>query len=204
MSTPRLVLVRHGQSEANVLRYLDTRPPGAPLTAEGRAQAEDLASDLADEPVVAVYASRALRAQQTAAPLAARHGLAVGVLDGVHEVQAGDLEGRNEAGALQRYEDVFALWSERHELDVPMPGGESARQVLDRFLPDARRARAEHPDGTVVLVSHGTAIRLCAPHLVGNPDFLAGLVYLPNTGRIVLETDGDDWRCVEWTGMRLA
>ncbi|SHE67678.1 histidine phosphatase family protein [Streptoalloteichus hindustanus] len=204
MSAPRLVLVRHGQTESNVHRRLDTRLPGPPLTPDGRAQAEDLALDLATEPVVAVYASRAVRAQQTAAPLAARHGLDVRVLDGVHEAQAGELEGRNDAEGLQRYEDVFTAWSERRELDVAMPGGESGRQIVHRFLADARRARAAHADGTVVLVSHGTAIRLCAPHLVGNPDFLAGLVYLPNTGRITLETDGDAWRCVEWTGMRLA
>ena len=39
----RLVLVRHGQSHANVERRLDTRPPGAALTDLGRNQARTFA-----------------------------------------------------------------------------------------------------------------------------------------------------------------
>ena len=32
---PRLILVRHGQTDANVSRALDSRPPGLPLNALG-------------------------------------------------------------------------------------------------------------------------------------------------------------------------
>ena len=39
----RLILVRHGQSLANVERRLDTRPPGAALTDLGREQARTFA-----------------------------------------------------------------------------------------------------------------------------------------------------------------
>jgi broad specificity phosphatase PhoE len=80
------VLARHGQTTANSQNILDTRLPGHPLTEAGHQQAADLAQRLADEPVVAVYASRALRARQTAQPVAARHQRTVQILDGVHEV----------------------------------------------------------------------------------------------------------------------
>ncbi len=73
MTPLRLVLVRHGQTTANALGVLDTRLPGHPLTEHGHQQAADLAQRLAGEPVVGVYASRALRACQTAQPIAARH-----------------------------------------------------------------------------------------------------------------------------------
>src|SRR5919107_4980970 len=96
MAALRLVRARHGQTTANAEGILDTRLPGHPLTEEGHRQAAELADRLADEPVVAVYASRALRAQQTAKPIAARHGLAAQVLGGVHEVFIGDLEGRQQ------------------------------------------------------------------------------------------------------------
>ena len=36
----RLVLLRHGQTQGNVERRLDTRPPGAELTDLGRDQAQ--------------------------------------------------------------------------------------------------------------------------------------------------------------------
>ena len=66
------VIVRHAEKAEE-----DPREPGDPaLTAAGRQRAAVLAATLSDAPVVAVYATGLRRAQQTAAPIAARHGLA--------------------------------------------------------------------------------------------------------------------------------
>jgi len=73
------------------------QPAARPALNElGRAQAEALGAAMAVEPITAVYASTAVRAQQTAAPVAARRGLTVEVVPGVHEVFCGDLEGRSD------------------------------------------------------------------------------------------------------------
>ncbi|HET9254202.1 MAG TPA: phosphoglycerate mutase family protein, partial [Pseudonocardiaceae bacterium] len=64
----RLLLIRHGESLANAEEIMDTRPPGRPLSERGHRQAAELAGRLASEPVVAIYASWAVRAQQTAHP----------------------------------------------------------------------------------------------------------------------------------------
>jgi broad specificity phosphatase PhoE len=77
--TGRLVLARHGETSSNVAHRLDSRPPGAPLTERGHAQAAALAEVFAGQPVVAVLSSVAVRAQQTAAPVAAALGLEVQV-----------------------------------------------------------------------------------------------------------------------------
>jgi len=87
-----------------------------------------------------------------------------------------------------------------------MPGGESGLQVRDRYVDAVSQVRAKHeqahPDGTVVLVSHGGAMRLCAELLADNvPPNLAEAGLIPNTGSIVLETtDGGGWHCVAWAG----
>ncbi|GAA1963143.1 histidine phosphatase family protein [Catenulispora subtropica] len=70
----RLWCLRHGESE-NVTAGAAGAVPAAPLTRRGHAQAAAAASILATEPFSAVYAGTALRAQQTAAPTAAAHGL---------------------------------------------------------------------------------------------------------------------------------
>jgi broad specificity phosphatase PhoE len=206
MSDLRLFLVRHAESEANARRVLDSAPPGLPLTAEGRRQAEDLADDLVSEPVVAVYASTATRAQQTAAPVAARHGLPVHIVDGVQEAFLGELEGRDGLADLQRFEEVYASWY-AGDLDHPLPGGETGQQVIDRFLAALRPIVSGSQDGAVVLVSHGAALRLVGARLAGETTpGLAGTAYLPNTGRIVLRADPDTatgWQCLEWSGMQL-
>jgi probable phosphoglycerate mutase len=196
------MLVRHGQTEANVRRALDSKPPGPPLNLLGQQQAADLAAELADEPIVAVYASTAIRARQTAEPVAAKHGLAVRVVPGAQEVFVGDLEGNIDRPSAEEFFRVFGAWSQG-DLSVPMPGGESGEQARDRFRRVVADIAAEHRDGTVVLVSHGGIIRLLAPILADNvaPD-VTKFALLPNTGRVVLE-DGPAWRCVHWTGQDL-
>ena len=194
----RLVLVRHGQTTANAKGILDTRPPGRPLTEEGHRQAAELAQRLADEPVVAVYASRALRAQQSAQPIAARHGLATLTLDGVHEVFIGDLEGRQTPEAHRSLHALYHAWHSG-DLEAARPGGESGKQVLDRYLADVAAIRSAHRRGTAVLVSHGAAIRLAVVALATNIDgAFAEPRYLANAAMVVLETHATGWRCLRW------
>lgn len=201
----RLVLARHGQTPPNVDHVLDTEPPGPGLTDLGRRQAAELADRLAEEKVVSVHASRALRAQQTAEPLARRHGLAVEVADGTHEIYVGELEKRGDSAALRTFDEVYAQWH-AGRLDVPMPGGETGRQAVERFVGSARRILDDDlTSGAVVLVSHGAMLRLVAARLAANITAAeAEGVYLPNTGLIVLEPDPDattGWRCSQWDGL---
>ena len=190
--TVRLVLVRHGQTDANVIRALDSRPPGAPLNDLGLAQAAALGDRLTTEPVTAVYASRAIRARQTAEPVADVHGLDVAVIDGVQEVAIGDLEGRSDQLAREAFLAVYAAWS-AGDLDARLPGGESAHDLRARFLPAVERVITTARD-TVVLVSHGAAIRLAAAALLGDT---TGAAYVPNTGLVVLRADGG-WTLDHW------
>lgn len=195
----RLVLARHGQTDSNVRKALDSRPPGAPLNGLGQAQATALGKRLAGEPVTAVHASVATRAQQTAAPVAAAHGLDVVVVEGVHEVFCGDLEGRHDTEARERFDAVYGAWW-TGDLDARIPGGESALDLRERFLPAVERI-VEGATGAVVLVSHGAAIRLAAAALLGDT---AETQYVPNTGLVVLRCastgNGAGWALEHWDG----
>jgi broad specificity phosphatase PhoE len=199
----RLVLVRHAQSTANAADILDTRLPGSPLTEQGRQQAAELARRLAYEPVTAVYASRALRARQTAEPIAARHQLAVRVLDGVHEAFLGVFEGRHAPEAHQAWRKVYRAWH-CGELDLAPPGGESGRQVLERYLAAVATIRCRHTGGTAVLISHGAASRLAVTALASNINSrFAEACQLPNAATVVLEADRAGWRCLRWDSIEL-
>lgn len=200
----KLLLVRHGQTPGNVRGALDTALPGPPLTELGREQAQDLVTRLDGEPIVAVYASQAVRAQQTAAPLAAKLGVDVQVIDGVHEVAAGDLEGNTDQDSIATYMGAVRRWT-LGELDPPIPGGENGEQVRTRMLDAVARLRAKHeqaePDGTVVLVSHGGAIRLGGEWLAGNVTAdIANQGLIPNTGIVELSATDVGWTCLTWAG----
>jgi len=192
----RLVLVRHGQTDANVRGALDTRPPGASLNARGRGQVAAVARRLAGDPVTAVYASHAVRAQQTAAPIAAAHGLDVVVLDGVQEVFVGDLEDRDDPAARAEFDRVYQrFWAgDRH---ARLPGGESASDLRARFVPAVEKV-LDGAEGMIVLVSHGAAIRLGAAALLGD---VAETAYVPNAGLVVLRPDdaaATGWALEHW------
>ena len=199
----RLILARHGQTPANVAKILDTRPPGPELTELGRTQADALADRLAEEKIVAVHASRALRAQQTAAPLADQQGLQVRIAEGTHEVYVGELEALGTPEALGTFEHIYGRW-QHGELDLPMPGGETARRAVTRFLEGARGALEGASAGSVVMVSHGAMLRLAAGVLVEIDHDAASAHHLPNTGLIVLESTPDTptgWTCLTWDGV---
>lgn len=198
----RLVLVRHGQSIGNVERRLDTRPPGSELTPLGHDQARAFTLSASWRPALVAH-SVAVRAAQTAAGIGDRLGLPVRELAGVHEVQVGVLENRNDDDAIDEFNRVYQRWH-RGEHGVALPDGETADQVLGRYLPvlaDLRMCYLDDDDwaGDIVVVSHGAAIRLVAAVLAGVDGEFVLDHQLANTEAVVLApvTDGR-WSCVQW------
>ncbi len=190
----RLLLIRHGRTASNVTRLLDTAPPGAPLDDVGLSQARALADTLADEPIEAVYASDLIRSQQTAEPLALRHGLEVIVRAGVREIQAGEDE---MSADWVRYLTTIISW--QSNIDTRIPGGETGREVLARFDAVLGEARAKG-HRTIAVVSHGAMIRTWAATRATNltVDFLR-TTSLENTLVVDLADAADgSWQVTRW------
>ncbi|MFV0496021.1 histidine phosphatase family protein [Mycobacterium sp.] len=199
----RLVLLRHGQSVGNVERRLDTKPPGAALTPLGRDQARAFAHGRAAARVSMLAHSVALRASETAAEVGAEIGAAPVELHGIHEVQVGVLENRCDDEAIAEFNAIYRRWH-HGELSVPFPGGETAEDVLGRYVPVLDDLRIRHLDddefdGDIVVVSHGAAIRLAAAVLAGVDGRFVLDNPLSNAESVVLSpiTDGR-WSCVQW------
>lgn len=196
------MLLRHGQSSGNVERRLDTRPPGTALTPLGREQARTFARQTAYRVGLLAH-SVATRAAQTAAEISAEVGVPPRELTGIHEVQVGDLEDRDDDAAIDEFGAVYRRW-QQGELGASLPGGETAAQVLDRYVPVLTDLRRRYLDDAawsddIVVVSHGAAIRLVAAMLAGVD---AGFVvdhHIANAEPVALApiTDGR-WSCVQW------
>lgn len=198
----RLVLVRHGRTPSNVRHALDTGLPGPGLDELGHEQARAVAGLLGNWPVRALYASRATRAQETAAPIGSVLGLDTRVLPGTHEIFVGELDRCDDDDSRAIFDDVFESWWDG-DVTRPMPGGESAQDLWDRFLPDVSAVLQDIDSGAVVLVSHGAAIRLVTLALLdGRPDASFGREHpIPNSGRVVLRRDPDGWTRELWDPM---
>jgi probable phosphoglycerate mutase len=196
----RLLLMRHGQTHANVSGELDTAHPGVDLTDLGRAQAVAASKALAAEPLDAIYVSSRVRTHQTAAPTAEDRGLPLTVLDGLEEISAGDFEMRNDHDAIAGYIGTVATWLDG-DLAHRMPGAETGEEFLARF--DAAVGRivaAGH--AAALVVSHGAALRTwVSTRMQPHPDAPPATQPLHNTALLVLEGDFDaGWQMVSWQG----
>jgi probable phosphoglycerate mutase len=196
----RILLLRHGQTHANVDGSLDTAPPGVDLTDLGRAQAAAAAKALDGRGVDAVFVSSLVRTHQTAAPVAAALGVEPVVVDGLREISAGALEMRRDDEARDAYLSTVASWL-FGSLEERMPGGETGEEFLARY--DAGIAAVVDSGAQFALVvSHGAAIRTWVGARAiddGSREWEdVALEPMINTGGIELQREGDRWRILAW------
>jgi broad specificity phosphatase PhoE len=160
----QLVLVRHGESEGNRDGAFAGHSP-SPLTALGRAQALRVAEALASSPPEAIYASDLRRALDTAAPLAAHLGMPVIARESLRERDMGAWVGRTFKDIEANHPDDWRRLVDR-DPDHRPPGGESHRACGARVAAALDEILAAHPEGRVVVVSHGVAMHHMLRHLL--------------------------------------
>lgn len=154
----RLWLIRHGQTDWNVAGRWQGQSPDAPsLNAAGRAQAEALAAQLAGRGFDALYSSDLPRAWDTARAIAARNGQAIRPEPRLREVNLGAWEGLLADEIARRYPQELAE-RERDPVRARAPGGETVAEVAVRVWAAADDIARRHPEGDVLIVSHGLAL----------------------------------------------
>lgn len=182
-----------GPLDVILVRHAEPVPVGTegvadddrPLTDAGRTAARELAAELDDWEVTAIYSSPYARAQETARELATRRGLRVQLLD--------DLRERRLAGELHDgwRESLERAWA---DADFAMPGGESGRDAQRRAVALLDLLRVRHPDGgRLILASHGNLISLILHALEPGVDFDFHMA-MPMPAVYRLTHDGLRWR----------
>jgi broad specificity phosphatase PhoE len=196
----RLLLIRHGQTPANVNGVLDAVVPGPGLTELGQQQADALPAALADRGIERLFVSTMVRTQITAAPLAASLGLEPVVLPGLREIEAGDTQGKSDKVSVQTYISTVHGWS-GGDRTTRMPGAESGVEFFERYDDAVRQIEATGV-AVAAAVSHGAAIRTWASEAADNtPDHFGTKRHLENTGIVELEGSfADGWHLVDWEG----
>jgi arylformamidase len=162
-----LVLARHGETVWHAAhRYAGSSD--VPLTPEGHRQAADLAAWAATAGLDAVWTSDLSRARETAAPSARATGLPVRVDPRLRELDFGDGEGLTHAEMAQRWPEAYAAF-EADPAAHPLPGGEDPAAAVARARAAPDEAATAHPGGRVLVVCHGTLLRLLLCHVLGVP-----------------------------------
>ncbi|WP_430626464.1 histidine phosphatase family protein [Sulfobacillus thermotolerans] len=128
-----IILIRHGESEANAAGRFACRSWDPALTATGRAQAQQLAHQWHNAPIRYLVTSPLLRAQETLAPLAQDHDLTPVILPDLAEVNLGQWDGKRLRDLEEAESPSFIAWRQDPDRNPP-PGGESIRAVGQRVL----------------------------------------------------------------------
>lgn len=148
----KLLLVRHGETAWNKDDLVIGQKSDMPLNDTGLAQAAHLSEVLKDERIDFIFASPLKRAQQTAEPTAKSHGLDIITAPELIEMDFGVFEGG------PRLDPVYQ--KEKMEFFARYEGGESYLDLAARVYPFLKKIVEEHPDETVMLVTHTLICRI--------------------------------------------
>lgn len=148
-----LILVRHGETDANRQGILMGSSKGPSLNPTGRAQAADVAAALKSKTVAHLYTSPALRARETAEIVSQVIEAPLSEVSDLCEIDVGRLEGLTQAEVRQNYGSHSREW-ERDAATARHPGGETMEELQTRAWSVVQELAAKHPEETVVVVSH--------------------------------------------------
>jgi broad specificity phosphatase PhoE len=149
-------LARHGESDWNASNRFQGHSD-RPLTEVGRTQAAELAATLvSDAALSAIYSSPLQRAFETASIVGARVGLEPVPVDDLREVDVGGWSGLSREEVEERFPGAFQRWLDGGE---GWEDGETYAHMAERVLAALRQIADAHPDGEILVVSHGGPIR---------------------------------------------
>ena len=154
----KLLLVRHGESEANLIKAFAGHY-NAKLTDLGRLQAKAAAERIKKEyNITKVYASDLSRAFDTGKAIAEASGVPIVPNSSLREIMAGKWEGRLIDELLVEFEKDYGLW--RTDIgNATCTDGEAVTDLLKRVIKALEDIAKAHSGEEIAIATHATPIR---------------------------------------------
>lgn len=161
----RLVLLRHGQTDWNVEgRFQGQLDVGMNQT--GREQAALAAPQVAQLAPGVIYSSDLQRARETAETVGQLYGLPVGLDERLREINVGSWGGLTGAEMAERDPSFAEALREGRDFRRSSEG-ETSHEVGLRMRAALEELADRHEGSTVLVASHGLAIRMATGYLLG-------------------------------------
>ena len=200
---PKLILLRHGQSQWN----LENRFTGwvdVPLSEAGQQEARQAGERLRDVPIDLVFTSALRRAIDTARIALAAAGRAEMPLvqdEALNERHYGDLQGLNKAETAEKYgAEQVHIWRRSFSVAPPGAEGESLAMTIARVMPyyQAHIVPALAQGKNVLVVAHGNSLRSLLYTLDGHNEETIMELNIPTGVPLVydVEANGDEVRVI--------
>lgn len=192
----RLLLIRHGESEANragvFAGHIDPD-----LQWKGVKQAELTAEYVAaNYSVDKIYSSDLKRAYRTAQALADKLGMEIIADTRLREIDGGKWENVKFEEIVKLYPEEFGIWINDIENAV-CPDGESVAALGERIMGVLEEIAVKNDGKTVVIATHATPVRV-AQSIIQNGGLrgMKDIPYVSNASVSHFEYDGG-WKIVK-------
>jgi len=160
-----LYFLRHGETTASQTGTFCGRLD-IDLTAEGRLMAEDFANVYQFLPWTAIFSSPLRRTVETVQPLCDRIALDMQLREGLKEIAYGNWEGKTPQQVNQEHHDDYVRWLADPGWNSPS-GGEKGIDIARRSSEVLEEIEQTHRQGSVLVVSHKSTIRIMLCTLLG-------------------------------------
>lgn len=187
----QVLLVRHGQSEANHRNMIVSHRGDPGLTDRGRAEVLRVADAWRNEPILAVYSSPLKRTRETAEAFL-RDGMTMRIDERLHEIDFGRWDGMAIDVIQSQENERWLQWKRDPEQWAP-DGGEALSHVGERMMTFLADVRAEHGTGLVVAATHSDCLKAVVLSALEAPWSASQWFHLTNTAGVYVE-----WRDSHW------
>lgn len=191
-----IYLIRHGVTDNNINGVFQGLTD-AELNEQGLKQAECLGERFRNIHVDKIYSSPLKRAVQTAQGANLYKQLPIIPCDGVIEVNGGDMEGKSMEENMRLFADVIDNMRNA-PAKFKAPNGESMLEVYDRVSRAMTELARENDGKTIIVVSHGCAIRTFMHYVTGKPADQMGKGSVQNTSvsKFLYDSEKDSFSAV--------
>ena len=198
-------MVRHGQSEGNVLSdkgkdFNASKWNGTKLTEKGREQATRLAKEFKNINIDAIFSSDYARAQETAEILRSENKLAIITTEAIRERQHGSWSGKWSIAKSRLDAEVKNL-AEEDKMKFVFEDVETEEHLYERFNLFLREIAVAYIGKTVLVVCHGNLMRTLLWKLGWATYHQIPSGSIENTGYYIVESDGADFSLKEIHGI---
>lgn len=171
----KLYIVRHGQTEWNVLEKFQGQL-NSPLTPEGIEKVKETAKELKDVKFEAGYTSQMGRTIATAEIILENNKyeqektsdqkLKLQKLPELNEIHFGEWQGLTFKETFVKYpKEAHNYFYDVKNYNAKNIKGEELKDGLERFLKGLEKIREEQKSGNILIVTHGTVLELFFNHI---------------------------------------
>ena len=161
-----LYLIRHGQTDNNLIGSYNGCKSDQPLNALGLRQAAALTAPFAVHLPDVICASPLRRAIMTAEGVRGNRDMPIKTIYDIREMDMGDLDGVTFAETRERYAEIWHNWHEEPE-KLQMPNGENFYNVQDRAAAAISQLVRENRGKKIAVVAHGALLALVMARFLG-------------------------------------